>query len=78
MIKFPINKYDADHDVLHVYLNEHCNFRESSAEEPVKDIYVLYDDKTDEITGFKILDFKKNADTVRKMYPQYKFVVPLK
>lgn len=75
MIQFPVNKYDADHDVLHVYLSERCNCIDSSAEEPVKDIYVLYDDDTDEITGFKILDFKKNADTVRKMYPQYNFVI---
>lgn len=75
MIQFPVNKYDADHDVLHVYLNERCNFRESSAEEPVKDIYVLYDDETNEITGFKILDFKHNAEKVRQMYPQYNFVI---
>ena len=78
MIQFPVNKYDADHDVLHVYLSERCNFHDSSAEEPVKDIYVLYDDDTDEITGFKILDFKQNAEKVRQMYPQYNFVVPSK
>ena len=72
MIQFPVNKYDADHDVLHVYLNERCNCMESSAEEPVKD---LYDDETDEITGFKILDFTQNAEKVRKMYPQYNFVI---
>ena len=53
MIQFPVNKYDADHDVLHVYLN----------------------DETDEITGFKILDFTQNAEKVRKMYPQYNFVI---
>ena len=75
---FPVIKYDSDHDVLHVYLNERCNYYDASAEEPVKDIYVIYDDETDEVVGFKILDYKRNVEIARKMYPQYDFSIQAK
>lgn len=68
---FPVKKYDTDHDVLHIYLSERCNWEEASAEEPVRDIYVIYDDDTDEIVGFKILDFKQNGAKAQQMFPQY-------
>lgn len=75
-IIFPVKKYDARHDVLHVYLNKRCNWYYSSAEEPAHDIYVIYDDDTDEIVGFKILDYKRNVDKARQMFPQYDFSLP--
>lgn len=70
---YPIKKYDARHDVLHVYLNNRCNYRNASADEEYPNFYVLKDDDTDEIVGFKILDFTKNVDNVAKIYPQYNF-----
>lgn len=70
---YPINKYDERHDVLHVYLSNRCNEYDASAEEEYSDIYVLKDDDTDEIVGFKILNFTKNARKLAKIYPQYNF-----
>ena len=73
---YPISKYDARHDVLHVYLSWRCNEFHASSEEPVHDIYVIYDDDTDEIVGFKILNYKRNVEKAREMYPQYDFSLP--
>lgn len=70
---YPISKYDKRHDVLHVYLNEHCNEYDASAEEEYPNIYVMKDDVTDETVGFKILDFTKNLDKITTIYPQYNF-----
>ena len=75
-IIFPVKKYDARHDVLHVYLSRRCNWYDSSAEEPVHNICVIYDDDTDEIVGFKILNYKRNVEKAREMYPQYDFSLP--
>ena len=72
---YPINKYDERHDVLHVYLNNRCNYRDASADEEYPNVYVLKDDDTDEIVGFKILDFTKTVGKVKKIYPQYNFSV---
>lgn len=69
---YPINKYDERHDVLHVYLSSQYN---AFADEEYPDIYVLKNDDTNEIVGFKILDFTKNARKAAKMYPQYNFGV---
>ena len=70
-----VNKYDSDHDVLHVFLNND-EWWETSADEEAEDIYVRRNDNTDEISGFIILDYKKkNADIVKKMYPQYDFSI---
>lgn len=70
-----VNKYDSDHDVLHVFLSDHY-WQNSSSEEEADDIYVTRDDDTDELLGFVILDYKKrNADIVKKMYPQYNFSI---
>ena len=68
---YPINKYDERHDVLHVYLNRRCNEYDASADEEYPDVYVLKDDDTNEIVGFKILNFKKNESVFKKYYPQY-------
>lgn len=74
--KYPVNKYDERHDVLHVYLNNRCDYRYASADEEYPDVYVMKDDDTDEIVGFKILDFvKKNSNKVKKLYPQYNFTL---
>ena len=73
---YPANRYDARHDVLHVYLSSRCNDFQASAEQPVHDIYVIYDDDTDEIVGFKILDYKRNVEKARQMFPQYDFSLP--
>ena len=72
-INYPIKKYDSRHDVLHIYLSSRCNECDASADEEYPDVYVLKDDDTNEIVGFKILDFTKNAGKVAKMYPQYSF-----
>lgn len=53
-----IKKYDKEHDVLHVYLSERANERYSSATEEAPDIYILRDDETGNITGFKFLNYK--------------------
>ncbi len=73
---YPVKKYDARHDVLHVYLSSRCNEFHASAEAPVHNIFVIYDDDTDEIVGFKILNYKRNAEIARQMYPQYDFSLP--
>ena len=73
---FPVKKYDARHDVLHVYLSPRCNDFHASAEARVHNIYVIYDDDTDEIVGFKILDYRRNVEKAREMYPQYDFSLP--
>lgn len=73
---FPINKYDRRHDVLHVYLSDKCNWYDASSEEDVRDIYVIKTDDTDEIVGFKILDYHKNVAKARELYPQYDFSLP--
>lgn len=70
---YPIRKYDCEHDVLHVYLSNRCNEYDSSADEEFPDVYVFKDDDTDEVVGFKILRFKKNAAKVKRIYPQYNF-----
>lgn len=72
---YPINKYDSRHDILHIYLSNKCNEYNASADEEYPNVYVLKDDDTDEIVGFKILDFTKNVGKVEKIYPQYKFRV---
>lgn len=35
----------------------------------------MYDDDTDEITGFKILDYKKNGAKAREIYPSYDLAI---
>ena len=70
-----VNKYDADHDVLHVFLNND-EWWQTPADEEAKNIYVRRNEDTDEIAGFIILDYKsKNAEIVKKMYPQYNFSI---
>lgn len=70
---YPVKRYDDDNDVLHIYLSPRCNEWQASAEEPTHDVYVLMDDDTDEIVGFKILNFRKNGDKAQRLYPQYDF-----
>lgn len=74
-MRYPIKKYDERQDVLHVYLNEHCNEYYSTAEEEYPDIYVFRDDDTDKTVGFKIFDFKQNFHKVKQLYPQYNFSI---
>lgn len=57
-----VQKYDQDHDVLHIYFSERCNAYDSSATEEAPDFFVLRDDDTNEITGLKILDIKKQLE----------------
>ena len=58
---YPILKYDQDHDVMHIYCNDRCNEWNSSAIEIDEGIYRLTDDDTGDITGYKILDYKKKV-----------------
>ena len=67
---YPINKYDDEHDVLHVFLKSRRN---AFADEEQKDIYVFRNDESDEIVGFTVMDYSKNADRVKTLYPQYDF-----
>lgn len=67
---YPINKYDDAHDVLHVYLKSQ---RDAFADEEQKDIYVFRNDESDEIVGFTIIDYSKNAARVKALYPQFDF-----
>ena len=69
-----VNKYDADHDVLHVFLSDNY-WKNSSSDEEADDIYVTRDDDTNELLGFVILDYKENVEIVKKMYPQYNFSI---
>ena len=67
------NKYDADHDVMHVFLGSQ---RDSSSEEVRKNIFVTRNDYTEAIVGFIILDFKeKNQQLVELLYPQFDFSI---
>jgi len=70
---YPITRYDARHDVLHLFLSEQYD---SSAEEEMPGIYVQKKDDTEDIVGFTILDFKENRHKVEKMYPQYLKYLP--
>ena len=67
---YPINKYDDEHDVLHVFLKSQRN---AFADEEQKDIYVFRNDESNEIVGFIVMDYSKNADRVKTLYPQYDF-----
>lgn len=73
---YPVKKYSSRYDVLHVYLSPRCNEFQSSAEASVNNIYVIYDDDTDEIVGFKILDYRRNVEKAKQMFPQYDFSLP--
>ena len=66
-IAYPIRKYDARHDVMHVYLKSQ---QDAFADEEQKDIYVFRNDTSDEIVGFTIMDFSKNIGRVKALYPQ--------
>lgn len=68
--EYPINKYDDEHDVLHVYLKSQ---RDAFADEEQKDIYVFRNDESDEIVGFTVMDYSKNADRLKSLYPQFNF-----
>ena len=68
--KYPINKYDKRHDVLHVFLDSQ---KYSTADEEFPGIYVNRNDSTDMIVGFTIMDYKENKATAKKLYPQYNF-----
>lgn len=57
-----VQKYDKDHDVLHIYFSERCTEQFSSAEEEAPGFFVLRDDDSNEITGVKILDIKKKLE----------------
>jgi len=43
------------------------------ADEEQKDIYVFRDDDSDEIVGFTVMDYSKNADRLKTLYPQFDF-----
>ncbi len=70
--KYPINKYDERHDILHVFLDSQ---RYSSADEEFPGIYVNRNDDTDMIVGFTIMDYKHNKKNAKKLYPHYDFGV---
>ena len=70
--KNQVNKYDADHDVLHVFLGNQYN---ASAEEEFPGVYVSRDDDTEEIVGFTVIDYRKNRHLLHEHYPQYDFTV---
>lgn len=57
-----VQKYDKDHDVLHIYFSKRCNEYDSSAVEEAPGFFVIRDDDTNEITGLKILDIKKKLE----------------
>ena len=71
-MKHQINKYDKQHDVLHVFLASQEN---SSADEEFPGIYVHRNDDTEMIVGFTIMDFSRNKEQVQKLYPQYDFSI---
>ena len=67
------NKYDADHDVMHVFLGSQAY---SSSEEVVDDVFVTRNDDTEAIVGFTILNFKgRNQMLVQALYPQFDFSI---
>ena len=67
------NKYDADHDVMHVFLGSQAY---SSSEEVRKNIFVTRNDDTEAIVGFTILNFKgRNQMLVQALYPQFDFSI---
>lgn len=71
--RYPMSKYDARHDVLHVFL---ASQRNAYADEEYPGIYVNRNDDTNQIVGFTILDFKENELMAKKLYPQFEFSIP--
>lgn len=64
------SRYDARHDVLHVFFG---NLANSSADEDYPGVYVGRDDDTNEVVKLTIMDFQKRHDKILRWLPQYKF-----
>jgi len=66
------SKYDARHDVLHVFFGDNSN---AFAEETFPGVYVDKDDDTDGVVGLTLMDYKKRKQKIHSWLSQYKFVV---
>lgn len=62
----PVYKYDDEFDVMHVHYADRWL---SSVEEEHPYILVHYDDRTNECTGFTIMDYTKHKHELKKFYP---------
>lgn len=65
LIAHPKNKYDWQHDVLHISLDSQYN---SSADEEAPGVYVYRNEDDNHIVGFTILEYSKNRVLAQKMY----------
>ena len=57
-----VQKYDKEHDILHIYFSNRYNEFDVSAVEEAPNFFVLRDDITDKVIGLKILDIKKRLE----------------
>ena len=65
---YPISLYDNRNDVLYIYLDSQYD---AFADEEQPDIYVMRNDASNQIVGFRILDFRHNKSKFENRYPQY-------
>ena len=70
MTDYPVNKYDARHDVLHMFLDTPYN---AFFDEEARGIYVNRDEESNEIVGFTVLDYSRKREIVKRKYPQFDF-----
>ena len=71
-----IYKYDDEFDVMHVFLDNYDDNEAYYADEERKDINVLKNEDTEEISGFIILEYSKHIEELKKYYSQYFAKVP--
>lgn len=72
MVSSDKTKYDARHDVLHVFLAS-CGNGIAYAEEEAPGIFVKRCEDTEEVVGLTILDFKKVKSQLGRLLPGYNF-----
>jgi hypothetical protein len=68
------HKYDDEHDVLHIFFPPYAP---SYDDEEYPGIIIKRSVTDERITGFVIIDYKKNKVIAQKLYPQFKYIFQL-
>ena len=66
-----VYKYNARHDIMHVFLDNYDDNGAYYADEEHKGLNVLKSEETEEVAGFIVMDYSKHIDDVKRYYPQY-------
>ena len=69
-------KYNAKSDVMHVFFTQRYKDADAGyymADDITYNIYELRDERTEDLVGFIILDYRRNKPELVKRYPQYFF-----